>query len=275
MSAASKPVVCTFESRRADEMRMLIEKFGGTPVSAPSMKEIPLEHNAQAVDGIRAIVGGAADFLILLTGVGTEAMLRLAAAHNLEQPLLQRMQQIPLLVRGPKPAAVLKRLGLRYTVKAAEPNTSRELLDAIREADLSLRGKTVAIQEYGVSSDELNAELANQGAHVLPLPVYRWALPDDIKPLESSVQRTIAGEFDILLFTSAQQVRHVLTIADWSGIRNDWLHAVKAASVSSIGPTCSETLRACGMDVNFEASPPKMGPLVRGAIEHWKQSQQG
>lgn len=266
MTDDQKPVVCTFESRRADDMRSLIERFGGSAVVAPSMQEVPLEQNSEAVAAVRTIIANEAQYLILLTGVGIEAMLEIADTQQLKEQLLQVMKDIPLLIRGPKPAAVLKRLGLQYAVKAPEPNTWRELLAAIDEASVALEGQTVAVQEYGVSNPELYEGLKQRGATVLPVPVYRWALPDDLQPLESAIEKTIAGQTDILLFTSAQQVRHVLLVAEQRGCQSEWLEAANRILVASIGPTCSETLNEVGLNVGFEASPPKMGPLVRGAI---------
>ncbi len=266
MTENKKPVVCTFESRRAEDMRVLIERFGGTPVVAPSMQEVLLEKNSEAIAAIQKIIAGETQYLILLTGVGVEAMLGIAATQQLKERLLQVMKNIPLLIRGPKPAAVLKRLGLKYAVKAPEPNTWRELLAAIDEASVALEGQTVAVQEYGISNPELYEGLKQQGATVLPVPVYRWALPDDLQPLESAIKKIIAGHTDILLFTSAQQVRHVLMVAKQHSCQTQWLEAANRILVASIGPTCSETLNEVGLNVGFEASPPKMGPLVRGSI---------
>ena len=251
-------------------MRSLIERFGGLPVVAPSMQEVPLEQNSDALAAVRKIVKGEAEYMILLTGVGTDAMLNTAATKQLEDPLLHAMKQIPLLIRGPKPAVVLKRLGLKYAVKAPEPNTWRELLVAIDDAGFDLKGQTVAVQEYGVANPELYDGLQQRGATVLPVPVYRWALPNDVEPLKDAVEKTVAGEVDVLLFTSAQQVRHVLQVAEQPGCQNEWLDAANAAFVASIGPTCTETLKEGGLNVGYEANPPKMGPLVRGSIATWK-----
>lgn len=262
----SLPHLCTFESRRSEEMRSLIERMGGRACVAPSMQEVPVEQNVAAVRAIERVLAGDVDSLILLTGVGTEAMLNVASSAGLRDELLQAMASLPLLIRGPKPAAVLSRLQLKYTVKAPEPNTWRELLEALLAADIPLDGQTVAVQEYGIANEEFYEALRAQGATVLPVPVYRWALPDDLAPLEHAIRQTIAGAFQALLFTSAQQVRHVLQVADRMGVRSDWQQAVSGSLVASIGPTCSETLQAEGLNVGFEASPPKMGPLVRGTI---------
>src|SRR3954449_8382610 len=41
--------VVSFESRRATEMAAIIESYGGRPRVAPSMREVPLEQNAEAL----------------------------------------------------------------------------------------------------------------------------------------------------------------------------------------------------------------------------------
>jgi len=268
------PVICAFESRRSEEMRSLIERFGGIPLVAPSMQEVPIAENSDALNAIRKILTGYVNHLVLLTGVGTEAMLDVADTQQLRPRLIEAMQSMPILVRGPKPAAVLSRLGLKYAVKAPAPNTWQDLLNAVDDVGIRLKNQTVAVQEYGIPNPELYEALQSRGANVLPIPVYRWALPDDIGPLQQAVQKTIAGELDALLFTSAQQIRHVLQVAEQMEVADDWRQAVSNLVIGSIGPTCSDTLRELQLPVTVEASPPKMGPLVRAVAGHLKEHQE-
>jgi len=263
-----RPQLCSFESRRASEMRALIDRHNADAFLAPSMQEVPIGDNSEALTAIRQIVAGKVGGLILLTGVGTEAMLSVADTAGLRQQLVDAMSHIPLLVRGPKPAAVLKRLNLVATVKAPEPNTWRELIDAIDDSEFNSDGQTVAVQEYGVTNPDLNAAIQQRGAEPLSVPVYRWSLPDDVRPLEAAVRRTVSGEFDALLFTSAQQVRHLLEIAERLKAVDELLGATETICIASIGPTCSAALEQAGLKVTIEATPPKMGPLVRAAIDY-------
>lgn len=271
MPGSSRPTVCSFESRRADEMSSLIARHGGQPLSAPSMREIPIEDNPIAIQFVEEAITGKFPIVILLTGVGTEALFEVARSQNLHAALLEAFRKSSLIIRGPKPAAVLSRLGLKYAVRAPEPNTWRELIEAIDQSEISIQGQHVAVQEYGLPNARLYAELEARGAIVTPIPVYRWALPEDMAPLHRALQETAAGNVDILLFTSANQVSNVLETAEQGG----HLEGIRAAIedrtlVASIGPTCSEFLSEKGWPVHFEASPPKMGPLVRGAIDVWQ-----
>src|SRR5437667_12891928 len=67
--------VVTFESRRAAEMAHLIERAGGRPLVAPSMREVPLLHNTGVLDfGVR-LMEKEIGMVIFLTGVGTRFMM--------------------------------------------------------------------------------------------------------------------------------------------------------------------------------------------------------
>jgi uroporphyrinogen-III synthase len=264
----SPPRVLSFESRRADEMHALISKFGGKATVAPSMKEVPLAANSAVLDFAQQFLGGEFDLLVLMTGVGTRYLLEVVEKEYDRERFLDQMRASTIALRGPKPAAVLREWNVPFAIRAPEPNTWRELLAAIKEA-FPLEGKRVAVQEYGQSNLEFLAALREAGADVREVTVYRWELPDDRQPLEDSIHLVCARNFDILMFTSAQQVRHVLQLAEELQLEDAWRAAAAAMFVASIGPTCSEALEECGLHVNFEASPPKMGHLVRGALEQF------
>ena len=266
--SAERPVLCSFESRRATEMGSLIERHGATALLAPSMREVPISDNPAAATAVRKLIAGEFPFLILLTGVGTEALLDVARSEGLEQPFLQALQTTSLIIRGPKPAAVLARLGLKYAVRAPEPNTWRELLAAIDAAEIQLAGTQVAVQEYGVPNPQLYDALRQRGAIVQPIPVYRWALPENTQPLVDALQEIAAGRVNVVLFTSAGQVANVLEVAKRSGLETGFLHAARnSVRIASIGPACTEALLDAGFPVHGEASPPKMGQLVKLAVE--------
>lgn len=270
MPDTSSPIVCSFESRRADDMCSLIARHGGQPLSAPSMREIPIEDNPVAIQFVQDAIAGKFPVVILLTGGGTEALFEVARSQDRYEQLIEAFRQSSLIIRGPKPAAVLSRVGLKYAVRAPAPNTWRELVAAIDVSGVAIDGQAVAVQEYGLPNARLYAELRTRGAIVTPVPVYRWALPEDTSPLQTALRKTAAGQVDVLLFTSANQVSNVLMVAE----QCECLGEIRAAlenrtQVASIGPTCSEALAENGFPVHFEASPPKMGQLVRGAIEAW------
>ena len=86
-----------------------------------------------------------------------------------------------------------------------EPNTWRELLTTLDEK-LPVANLVVGLQEYGITNRSLLAGLEARGAKVDAVRVYEWDLPEDCGPLEANIRRIVAGEVDVALFTSANQV---------------------------------------------------------------------
>jgi uroporphyrinogen-III synthase len=261
--------VLSLESRRAPEMAKLIANHGGEPIVAPSMREIPLETNTEALGFVRKLLAGEFDMVIFLTGVGTRALARVVETMYSLEKYLAELRKIAVVARGPKPVAVLKEWNVPIAVTAPEPNTWRELLRALDEnaAAWPLKGRRVAVQEYGVPNAELTAGLAARGAQVTPVPVYEWALPADTGPLRSAISAIVRNEIDVILFTTATQADHLLQIAAEMKQEDALRRALPRMLVASIGPTTSERLREFGIAPDMEPAHPKMGYLVSEAAQ--------
>jgi uroporphyrinogen-III synthase len=251
--------VVAFESRRAAEMAELIRRHGGEPIVAPSMREVPLCGNTAAVDFVRQLDAGHVDVVILMTGAGVRTLADVVADTWPRQRLAAALGRVTLVARGPKPAGALRELGRHPTLLVPEPNTWREVL-ATLDVRVPVAGKRVAVLEYGITNPQLLDGLAARGATVLPVPVYRWALPEDPGPLQRAIQAVCDGAVDIALFTSATQVYHVFQVAgaDTERLRRGFARAV----IASVGPICSEALREHGLAPDLEPQNPKMGALV-------------
>jgi uroporphyrinogen-III synthase len=261
--------VLSLESRRAQEMSKLIENYGGRAIVAPSMREVPLESNIEALTFARRLAANGFETVIFLTGVGTRALARVVETiYPLEQ-FADALRTVIVVARGPKPVAALKQLGVPVTIAVPEPNTWRDLLRTLDENAglVALQGKRVAVQEYGASNPELLAGLAERGAQVTRVPVYQWALPEDTGPLRAAVEAIARGEIDVALFTTSVQVTHLLRIAREMNLEQELRHAFARILVGSIGPMTSEELHEQGFAVDYEPAHPKMGFLVNEAAQ--------
>ena len=201
-----------------------------------------------------------------LTGVGTRELLKQVERHVDRERFLAAISDVKSVVRGPKPAAALKELGITPTVSVPEPNTWRELLTTL-DAQLPVANLVVGLQEYGITNPSLIAGLEARGAAVVRVRVYDWDLPEDVGPLEENVRRIVAGQVDVAMFTSARQVLNLLKVADDLGFADDLRRSLRQVVVASIGPTTSEMLRSNELPVDMEPSHPKMGHLVQEAAE--------
>jgi uroporphyrinogen-III synthase len=261
-------VLC-LESRRAQEMAKLISNYGGEAIVAPSMQEVTLKDNPEALTFARKLAEGGFDMIIFLTGVGTRALTRLVEAHDLRQEFVDALRRVKVVARGPKPMAALAELGVPVSVSVPEPNTWRELLAVLdeRSNELRLEGSRVAVQEYGATNPELLAGLKERGATVTRVPVYEWALPADTAPLREGVQAIVSGRIDMAFFTTSVQVQHLLRIAAEMRVEEPLRRAFERIVVGSIGPITSDALRQNGLPVDFEPEHPKMGFLVSEAAQ--------
>src|SRR6476661_3216696 len=209
--------VASLESRNAAEMARLIEKFGGRPFVSPSMREVPIEHNREAVDFANRLLTGEIDVMIFLTGVGFRHLLAAVEKHVDRQRFLHSLADITTICRGPKPVAAMAEAGLKPTHRVPEPNTWRELLATI-DAGVTIANHTVGLQEYGITNRSLIAGLEARGAKVINVRVYQWELPEDTKPLEQNIRAMVAGERDVVIVTSAHQVANLLRMAQQLGL---------------------------------------------------------
>ena len=168
-------------------------------------------------------------------------------------------------VRGPKPTGALRQRGVHIDRSAADPFTTCELLECIK--DVSVRGERVIVQRHGTANHELDTALEARGAEVIEIPTYRWSLPKDTAPLVELIGKLQRGEMDAVLFTNAEQVRNLFLVSQ--ATNNEVKDALNGILVASIGPVASAALRDAGVKVDLEASPPKLGALlsaVEGAL---------
>ena len=257
--------VVTFESRRAPEMAALITRFGGVPRVAPALREVPLEENAPAMEFGEALFSGQLDAVIFMTGVGASRLFAVLETRHAREAIVRALGGTTVVVRGPKPAKVLREYKASITITVPEPNTWHEILGALdnNTVGLTLAGSRVAVQEYGVPNEDFLSALNERGVHVLRVPVYQWMLPLDIQPLREAIKALMDGRSQVVLFTSAVQVEHLLQVAGLDGVREQLLQALQKVVVASVGPTCSERLAAHGIAIDHEPVHPKMGPLVQ------------
>ena len=258
--------VLALESRRAPEIAKLIRASGGEPTVAPAMREIPLESNQEALQSAARLLDGEFDLVIFLTGVGIRRLTEIVASQYDRALFVEALRHVKIASRGPKPNAALRELGVPITVTAPEPCTWHELVAALDGAfGAALRGMRAAVQEYGTTNPELLAALAERGVACTRVPVYHWALPEDLEPLRSAVRSIVGGTIGVIVFLTAVQVVHLVQVAEQMSAKDDLLKEMRKTVVLSIGPSTTEELARIGIQPDYEPSHPKMGILIHEA----------
>jgi uroporphyrinogen-III synthase len=261
--------VVLFEARHAKTMCDLVARQGANPISAPAMREIPLENNAAALSFAEKIIANEIDVVIFLTGVGAKTLMGAWETRHKKEEMIAALKKVTIVPRGPKPIRVLNEWGVPYALTVPEPNTWREILRALDEnkEKVAIKNRSVAVQEYGVSNPELLDGLRERGAKLLVVPVYRWALPEDTGPLKQAIREITEGKAHAAVFTTAVQIEHVIRVAGELKLADKLKHSFSKIVVASVGPDCTEALRSFGISVDIQPESPKMGPLVQALAD--------
>lgn len=256
--------VLSLESRRAKEIEGYIQRLNGDAFVAPSVAERVIEQTGVAAGIMQRLESGSFDLLVCMTGTGLAFLRDLVAAEMPVERLADALRKITIVSRGPKPVPILRSLDVPVAVVVPEPNTWREIVEAIAPR----AERRIAVQEYGRPNAQMNAALEALGATVTPLTIYRWTLPDDVAPLREAARRLAAREVDVVIFTSSIQLDHLLEIARESGLEERVYSTLRNnVVIASVGPVMTEWLESHGIPVDIIPKHPKMASLVKTAAD--------
>ena len=185
MRTLSGRTVALLEGRQSGELADMVARLGGTPVSAPAVRERPTTIDAGPM--LDAPHRRRVSYAIVLTGAGATALFTEAERRGRLDEVRQAMAALTIISRGPKPQTALKRYGLTASVVTAKPHTTHELLEALDQVDLD--GVPVLLLHYGEMNASFTDALAARGARVEDLCLYEWALPEDVEPIRALVER--------------------------------------------------------------------------------------
>ncbi|MDA0734955.1 MAG: uroporphyrinogen-III synthase [Chloroflexi bacterium] len=263
-------VLAFVESRMPEQMASLVQRHGGVPYSAPVLEEIYLKDSPEVQQLVADVCGGQVDVVLLLTGVGTRALIETAASMGRQEEFIDSLNRLQVIARSPKPASVLRQHKIHIDVMPPEPFTSEDLVQAI--TGLELQGQEVAVQKYGGPNSFLLQSLRERGAKVREVTLYTWGLPADRTPALGLIDALVQGQIDSLAFTSQPQVGNLLTIAKDAGKEEALRESLNGpVVVASVGPVCSRRLRDAGIKIDVEPEHPHMGNLVLAVAEHFER----
>jgi uroporphyrinogen-III synthase len=259
--------IAVLEARMSGEMADLIRRNGGTAWSVPAVREISLNASQPVNNFLDQLVAGSMTLVVFFTGVGIKTLLQEADGLGRRAELVDVLRKIPVVCRGPKPSAVLRRENIPIAASAPEPYTTHELIEVL--APFAVDGKTVGVLHYGERNALIAETLTARGAYVEELCLYEWLLPERIDDLQLLVQDLVAGHVDAVVFTSQIQIRHLFLIAQELQLASDLVVALNTRTiVASIGPTCTGVLLEYGVTPHVIPEHPKMGYLIKALAEY-------
>lgn len=267
-------VIAYVEARMRSEMGSLIQRHGGIPYAAPVLQEIYLKDSPELKQLIDDICRGSIEVVVFITGVGTQALVEIAASLGRGNEFIDSLNQRTIIARSPKPARILRQHKVHIDLMPPEPFTSEELLAALNEEDV--KGRRVAVQAYGAPNNILTQGLGKLGAQVSEFVVYNWGLPEDTAPVIQLIDDLAKNKIDALAFTSQPQVGNLLEIAANAGNESSLRECLARPSVAvaSVGPVCTRRLEEASIHVDVEPGHPHMGNMIQALAEYFRIERQ-
>ena len=244
--------------RRADEQCQLLERAGASVLQAPVIRTLPLGPDSELRAALTSIVDRPPDIVVLTTGIGTRTLFEVADACSLPVLDVLRRGKAEVYVRGPKAYGAAQTAGLDVTWQASSA-TSVELVEHLERRGVA--DERIAVQLDGRSHPVLGDQLRGLGAEVVDVPVYRWTLPDDPVPVERLVEAVCERRIDAVTFTSSPTFSNLI---DFAGERREQLveSLNNGVATVSVGPVCTATARASGVDRVVEPERPRLGAML-------------
>jgi len=254
--------VAVTADRRSAEQIELFARRGARVLHGPTMATQYLDDEAALRIATQEVLARPPDAVIATTGIGLRAWFEAAQAWGLADPLLEILRSARVVARGVKAAAIARQWGLEVALQPASERLDDAVALLVAEG---IAGQRVVVQEHGAPTEVVSAELRAAGAEVVPVPVYRWRLPDDPGPALRLVDSVVAGEVDAVTFTSAPAVSNLFTLADL----HDRGHKLRAAFNSGgvvagcVGAVCAGAAVSEGVVEPIFPDVGRLGLLVR------------
>nr|VTP03933.1 bifunctional uroporphyrinogen-III synthetase/response regulator domain protein [Mycobacterium riyadhense] len=237
-------------ARRSQELIALLVSCGATVVHAPAIRIIPLIDDIELRRVTTLLVDNPPDVLIVTTGIGLRGWIEAAHGWHVADDLIAALASTRILARGPKERGAIGQAGLREQW-SPESEASAEVLERLLTEGVA--GLRIAVQLHGAAAEwEPNADICDPltlaGAHVIKVPVYRWAAPADSRPMDQLIAMIIRGQLDAVSFTSAAAVASMLQRAEAIGSVTELVAALRDhVAAMCVGPVTSAPLRRLGV----------------------------
>jgi uroporphyrinogen-III synthase len=251
--------------RRADDLSKLVEKLGGIPLIRPAQGTVFLEDEV-VEEEIRRLLKEDVDWFIFTTGMGIDALIRIATNMELYDAFLSQLKRTKLAARGYKAVAALRKLGLEAAARD-DDGTTAGLVRVM--ADHDLRGCRVALQLHGDPAPRLVQLLREQNAEYREILPYRH-VPPEPEIIANLVSEILHGEIDAVTFTSGPQVRFIFAYAAENGVLSQLLEAFEGPTVAvAVGKFTAEVIREAGVQRVIFPEEERMGSMILALSDYY------
>jgi uroporphyrinogen-III synthase len=252
-----KRVVIT-GSRKLEDFCTLVEKQGGVPVVRSMQGTVYLAEDAVG-EKLHKLVRNGTDWLIFVTGIGTETLFNQAEKLGIYTDFLHVVEQSKVAARGYKTIAALKGKGIKPSV-VDDDGTNRGLIKALQDVDFT--AQRVVVQLHGEPAPGLIRFFEGKGAMVTQLLPYKHIAPD-VDVAETLCRELMESAVDAVCFTTGLQIHNLFDYAKQHGYVDQIKQAFddKVLAVS-IGKLTAESLIEEGVERILIPESERTGAMV-------------
>ena len=246
-------ILITRARHQVDPIRRELVDLGAAVVEIPTLEIRRLPTDDRVRNAIRKLPGTA--LVIFASANAVDIFFQMLLTAGLDARALHNSK---LCAIGQETADALAGHGLTPELVTSE-YTAEGLANALEGWDLE--GMRVLVPRAEMSRDALPSLLANRGAEVEILPVYRSVCPAGAGP---ALMRLFEGDgVDVITFTSSSTVVNFV-----AAFPDDRLPAILGeAEVACMGPVTADTARKHGLDVSIVAREYTTHGLVQAIAE--------
>jgi len=252
-----KRVLVTRPKHQAGEFSRLLYKCGAVPVEIPVIEIKPLPVPAE-LD--QAILNLKDYHWVVFTSVnGVQAFFNQLYALNLDARWLNGLR---LGVIGSATARALEGRGLHADC-VPKKYTSTGLLAQLKQYDIA--GNRVLLPRADIAGKKLASGLARMGAEVQEVIAYRTTPDSDGASQAKEV--LLAGEIDIITFTSSSTVTNLVSAVDKN------IEMLNKAVIACIGPETASAATRAGIRVDIVARKHTLPGLIEAMEQYFQKGE--
>ncbi len=246
-------VLITRARHQVDPFRRELVDLGAAVIEVPTLEILPMPTDERVRNAIKSLESTA--LVIFASANAVDIFFQMLLGTGADARALHTSK---LCAIGQETAESLERHGLRPELVTSE-YTAEGLAKALEGWEM--KGMRVLVPRAEVARDALPSLLANRGAEVEILPVYRSMCPSEAGP---ALLRLFNGEgVDVITFTSSSTVYNFV-----KAFPEDRLPAILGdAEVACMGPVTADTARKLGLSVAIVAREYTTHGLVQAIAE--------
>lgn len=257
-------------NRKGAELAATLERRGAEVLLGPTLDgDVPAPDEDVLAD-TRAVLDADPRWLVATTGVGMRVWTEVADRGGLGDHLRRLAARAHCVARGAKAVGGLAALQAR-PAWVSPNNTDGDVVSWLRAR--LLPGEAVVVQLHAGSATAYDG-LAEVGGDLLSVVPYRWELPCDPEPARRVIRAAVAGDLDVVMFTSAGAVANLFVLARQLGpqVAASLQQALSGpVAVASIGPVTAEAIEVQGGVNTVVPRRWRTADLVRGTEAWWQR----